>query len=218
MPGTVIITGATGHLGHAFVDLFLASNPKHTLVATLRDTSPANPTTANLNRVISKHPNAKVHLEQLDLARLDSVRAFTARIASAVSTGTLPRISALICNASAWSLNGRKDTPDGFEASFQICHLSHYLMVLRLLGSMDAEMGRVAMLGSVAHDKRNPNQLSKLTAEFPEDVEHIVRPPPDAPGQEHDRGFQRYGTAKLANVTFMMDLNRRLKAVSGTVS
>ena len=215
MAGTVIITGATGYLGHAFVERFLASCPEYTLVATVRATSKNKPGTAKLNRIISKHPNAKIQLEQVDLSRLDSVRSFTTRIAAAVSAGTLPRISALICNAFAWSLNGQKSTPDGLEESFQVSHLSHYLMVLRLLGSMNADSGRVVMLGSVAHDKKNPNPLSKLRAEFPADIEHLVKPPLDLPGEEHDRGFQRYGTSKLANVTFMMDLNKRLQAVSG---
>ena len=214
MPGTVIITGATGYLALAFVDIFLSTYPEHTLVATVRDPSKNNPNTAKLNRIISKYPKAKVQIERLDLSRLESVRTFTTRIASSVSSGALPRITALICNAFTWSLNGQKFTPDGLEATFQVSHLSHYLLVLRLLGSMDAEAGRIVMLGSEAHDARNPNPLTKLAAEFPEDIEELVKPAPDAPGQVHDRGFQRYGTAKLANVTFMMDLNKRLKAVS----
>ncbi|KAK7423860.1 hypothetical protein QQZ08_008904 [Neonectria magnoliae] len=36
----------------------------------------------------------------------------------------------------------------------------------------------------------------------------MVKPLPDEPGDEHDRGFQRYSTTKLANVMY---LNRRLQ-------
>ncbi|KAL2127455.1 hypothetical protein VTI74DRAFT_10700 [Chaetomium olivicolor] len=43
-------------------------------------------------------------------------------------------------------------------------------------------------------------------------MDELVHPRPDPPGQVHDRGFQRYGTAKLANVVFTHDLNRRLQA------
>jgi hypothetical protein len=32
----------------------------------------------------------------------------------------------------------------------------------------------------------------------------------------HDRGFQRYATAKLANVAFSSDLNKRLQQVRKT--
>ncbi|KAK4233076.1 hypothetical protein C8A03DRAFT_39242 [Achaetomium macrosporum] len=76
---------------------------------------------------------------------------------------------------------------------------------------MDAASGRVVMLGSAAHYPEKENPLAKLRAGFPADMEQLVRPPPDEPGNEHDRGFQRYGTAKLANVVFMQDLNKRLQ-------
>ena len=53
--------------------------------------------------------------------------------------------------------------------------------------------------------------------DFPSNVEDLVHPTADAPGEEHDRGFQRYGTAKLANVMFMHELNERLANVSAEI-
>jgi hypothetical protein len=90
------------------------------------------------------------------------------------------------------------------------------LLVLKLLGSMDAASGRIVMLGSEAHDPDKESPLSKLRAGFPVDMEQLVHPPPDEPGRLHDRGFQRYGNAKLANAVFMQDLNARLLVVSAT--
>ncbi|KAH6649420.1 hypothetical protein F5144DRAFT_607593 [Chaetomium tenue] len=209
MAGTVIITGANGSLGLGFVHALLTSHPDYTLIATVRNpSSEQDPHTAQLRKLLSSHPKSQTHLETLDLGRLADVRAFTTRAAHQITTNQLPPISAIVCNAFTWSLHGQKTTADNYEATFQVSHLSHMVLVLRLLGSMDtAGNGRIVLLGSEAHDPR-----SKARAAFPDDgdMEHLVHPPPDGVGEAYDRGFQRYGTAKLANVAFMHDLNARL--------
>ncbi|RTE74375.1 hypothetical protein BHE90_011175 [Fusarium euwallaceae] len=208
MTGTVIITGANGSVALGFVDHILSSYPTYTLLATVRNPSDANST--KLSNMITSKPNAKAHIEALDLSSLADVRSFAEKTAERVKSGKLPRIKAIVCNAFTWSLSETKYTQDGLEASFQVGHLSHYLLILKLLGSM-APDGRIMLLGSNTHYPDRPHPLTKLIAEIPEDVEEIVKPLPDEPGQEHDRGFQRYGIAKLANVLLMHDLNTRLK-------
>ncbi|KAK7402891.1 hypothetical protein QQX98_011376 [Neonectria punicea] len=197
MAGTVLITGANGSLGLPFVEHILASHPSYTVIAAVR-----NPSAAALPRVAS--------IEALDLSSLAAVRTFAARIAARIADGEISPLAAIVCNAFTWSLDGQLVTPDGFEKTFQVGHLAHHLLVLELLGSMAAD-GRVVMLGSSSHYPERPVPLSRLTAEFPGDVEALVKPLPDEPGDEHDRGFQRYSTAKLASVMFMHDLNRRLQ-------
>jgi NAD(P)-dependent dehydrogenase (short-subunit alcohol dehydrogenase family) len=214
MEGTVLITGANGSLALDFVDQLLASYPTVALVGTVRNVSNEDPNTAKLNNILSKYPGRNVQVERLDLNSLDNVRQFADSLADRVATGSLPRISALVCNAFTWSLSGAaKYSTDGFESSFQVTYLSHYLLVLKLLGSMDAEKGRIVMLGSTAHNAELPNPLTKLKACFPDDIEELVHAPEHPPEQNHDRGFQRYGTAKLMIVFFMNDLNRRLQKV-----
>ncbi|KAK4097277.1 NAD(P)-binding protein [Parathielavia hyrcaniae] len=215
MAGTVIITGGNGSLGLGFVEAILASHAEYTLIATVRNTScEEDANTAKLAKLASKHPNARVMIERLDLSSLASVRSFADSISTKISQGEIPTISALVCNAFTWSLDGgQKMTSDGYEATFQVSHLSHMLLVLKLLGSMDAPSGRIVMLGSDAHDPDKENPMSKLRAGFPvNDMEQLVHPLPDEPGQVHDRGFQRYANAKLANAVFMQDLNARLLA------
>ncbi|KAL4940596.1 hypothetical protein BDV06DRAFT_230260 [Aspergillus oleicola] len=213
MAGTIIITGANGSLGLGFVESFLARYPEHTLIATVRNPSPdKDPNTAKLVALISKYPGSKVHVEVLDLGNLSAVRSFADSLAARVSSKKLPSISAIICNAFTWSLeSGQKYTSDGYEATFQVSHLSHYLLILKLLGSTDAKSGRIVMLGSSAHYPERPNPLSSLTPHIPDDIEELVKPTADPAGLVHDRGFQRYGTAKLANVIFSEDLNNRLQ-------
>lgn len=217
MIGTVIITGANGSLGLGFVESFLSKYPQHTLVATVRNPSPdTDPNTAKLLKIVSKYPTAKVHVEALDLGNLAGVRSFAEKLAVQVASKELPRIAAIVCNASTWSLeSGQKFTSDDYESTFQVCHLSHYLLVLKLLSSMDTTSGRIVMLGSVVtYDKYNP--LSSLGPCFPDNFEELVKPSSDPPKLVHDRGFQRYATAKLANVTFANDLSERLQKVCVT--
>ncbi|RSL62800.1 hypothetical protein CEP51_013402 [Fusarium floridanum] len=196
MSGTVIITGANGSVALGLVDHILSSYPTYTLLATVRNPSDVNST--KLSNIITSKPNAKAHVEALDLSSLADVRAFAEKTAERVKSGKLPRIKAIVCNAFTWSLSETKYTQDGIEASFQVGHLSHYLLILKLLGSMVSD-GRIMLLGSNTHYPDRPHPLTKLIAKIPEDVEEIVKPLPDEPGQEHDRGFQRYGIAKLAN-------------------
>ncbi|KAL4926200.1 uncharacterized protein BDV17DRAFT_270259 [Aspergillus undulatus] len=213
MTGTVVITGANGSLGLGFVESFLVQYPQYTLIASVRNPSPdKDPNTAKLTQLLSKHPKADVQIEELDLGSLSAVRSFADNLAARISSKGVPPISAIICNAFTWSLeSGQKFTSDGLEATFQVSHLSHYLLVLKLLGSMDTKAGRIVMLGSTAHYPERPNPLSSLVPFIPEDFEEFIKPNPDPMDLVHDRGFQRYGMAKLANVLFAEDLNDRLQ-------
>lgn len=107
---------------------------------------------------------------------------------------------------------------DDYESTFQVNHLAHFLIVLKLLSSMDRERGRVVLLGSGVHDPELQNPLSKLGAHLPdadEDLDQLIKPGPDPAGTEHDMGWRRYATSKLANVMFMHSLNQQLERVWG---
>lgn len=215
MNGSVLITGANGSLALGFTKSFLSLYQNHTLIATVRNPSPEkDPNTAKFVQLISKYPNANVLIEALDLSNLTNVRSFAEKLSTRIHAGELPRLTAIICNAASISLGGgQKFTPDGYETTFQISHLSHYLLVLKLLDSMDVHSGRIVMLGSIAHYTEKSNPLYSLKTYVPDDIEELVKPSLDPPSLVYDRGFQRYGMAKLANVTFANDLNRRLKKV-----
>ncbi|KAF4343488.1 dehydrogenase reductase [Fusarium beomiforme] len=208
MTGTIIITGANGSLALAFISHLVATHPSYTILATVRNASPSDPNTAQLSSILSSHPKSSI--EALDLSLLSNVREFSENAAKRVASGEIPPIKTIICNAFTMSLTEQVYTTDGFERTFQVNHLSHFVLVLKLIGSM-APDGRIVMLGSNTHYTDRSHPLFKQRPGIPEDVELLVKPKPDKKGKEHDGGFHRYGNSKLANTMFMHDLNAKLE-------
>ncbi|KAG5644134.1 hypothetical protein DXG03_009081 [Asterophora parasitica] len=219
MPGgTVVLTGANSTLGLAFIANALQDFPTHHFILTVRNPSPIDPNTAKLHLLLSKFPSAKYTLHTLNLASLAGVRTFSSFIASQVARGDLPPISAIVCNAFAWSISsGLQFTRDGFELSFQVNHLAHFALVLQLLDSMHKTQGRIVGLSSDSHEP-GASALAVYPPGIPDDIERLARPVPDKPGEEVGRGFQRYGVSKLCVVMFVYELNRRLQADSRAMS
>ncbi|KAJ9482506.1 hypothetical protein VN97_g10922 [Penicillium thymicola] len=215
MVGTVIITGATGSLALEAVQQLLSSHPSLTIVGTVRDAKkpPQSPQLLRLQDIAQQYPPGKLLIKCVDLNSISEVRAFSDEIAGQVESNELPPISAIICNAFTWSLDGQQFSKDRLESTFQVNHLAHFLLVLKLLRSMDPQTGRVVMLSSEVHDPEHSNALSKLGANLPsnDSLDTLVNPGADEAGTEHDMGWQRYANSKLANVMFMQSLNKRLQ-------
>ncbi|EKV09093.1 Short-chain dehydrogenase/reductase SDR [Penicillium digitatum] len=213
--GTVIITGATGSLALEAVQQLLWLHPSLTIVGTVRNAkkSPKSAQLLRLEEIAQRYCSGRFLIKSVDLNSIWEVRAFSNEIASLVESSELPPISAIICNAFTWSLDGQQFSKDQLESTFQVNQLSHFLLVLKLLRSMDPEGGRVVMLSSEVHDPEHSNALSKLGATLPskDGLGALVYPGADEVGTEHDMGWQRYANSKLANVMFMQSLNQRLE-------
>ncbi|KAK7943734.1 short chain dehydrogenase domain-containing protein [Apiospora aurea] len=231
--GTIFVTGANGGLGSAIVDRIvrdptLAAN-YHGLY-TVRNPQRA----AAVQQVLQKHHAGtgghSCDLVPLDLGSLASVRATAADVNRRVAAGTLPPLRALVLNAGWQEYTTQTWTADGFDQAFQINYLSHFLLTLLLLGSMDRQHGgRIVVLGSWSHDttdKRNTmgptgaaytseERYRQIFAGEPMDTEKVatgkwssmVEHPGDA-----DAGFRRYGASKLAEVMMMRELSKRIAA------
>ncbi|KAJ5765106.1 hypothetical protein N7520_004665 [Penicillium odoratum] len=216
MEGTVIITGASGSVAIEAVQQFLLSHPRLMVVGTIRNKTKASnsPHFLRLQSIEQNCHEKRLVLESLDLESLQDVRSFADRIAARVTAGELPPISAIICNAFTWSLEGgQKFSSDHYESTFQVNHLTHYLLVLKLLPSMSRQAGRIIMLSSEVHDPKHHNPLARMGASLPANgnLEELVKPSPDSLGTEYDMGWRRYANSKLANVMFMHSLNQRLQ-------
>lgn len=217
MQGTVLITGANGSLAIPAVQYLLSKHPAYTVVLTVRNTSEEDPNTKTLSKTISAFPNAAVSLRKLDMASLSQVSAFADAIAKEIAEGKLPPIVAIICNAFSWTLDGIKFSEDGYELSMAVAHLAHLSLTLRLLGSFSKDGGRVVFMGSEVHWPGKSAPMEKFPPTIPDNLDELVKPPSDKPGEEASRGFQRYALSKLAVIMGMYELNRRLSSVSDPI-
>jgi NAD(P)-dependent dehydrogenase (short-subunit alcohol dehydrogenase family) len=208
LKGTVILTGANGGLGSAFVDHFLET-PHASLykgIYTVRDPSTAHNLQAVL-QIAPQHHSSEVSV--LDLANLEAIRTFAASINTRVGDGSIPRIRALILNAAVEFFGRPNFTTDGIETTFAVNYVANFLLVLLLLQSMDPENGRIICIGSSAHEPANtpwayaPAQ-SKI---FFTDIDKLAKGE-ETFGEEKMWlwGFKRYGMSKVLMNMFMFVL------------
>lgn len=115
----------------------------------------------------------------LDLTELDSVRAFATSVGARL--GDTP-IDALVLHAGMILPDVSGRTVDGFETTFAVNHLAHYLM-LRLLLPALADRAIVLLTTSGTYDPANRAGLApprhadaKLLARPDRDPEHDTRP------------------------------------------
>jgi len=125
----------------------------------------------------------------LDLARLSNVRSFVQALTNKLD-GT--KIDILILNAGAQFGHTKNRTEDGFESTFAINHLAHYLL-LRLLTPSLAQNATVVITTSDVHDpKMNPLGPKEL------DPETLARP--EGKGKGFIPGFRAYSSSKLCDL------------------
>jgi NAD(P)-dependent dehydrogenase (short-subunit alcohol dehydrogenase family) len=133
--------------------------------------------------------NSSIDALPLDLARLSNVRSFTQALRQKLD-GT--KIDILILNAGAQFGNTKHRTEDGFESTFAINHLAHYLL-LRLLTPSLAKNATIVITTSDVHDpKMNPLGPKKLD---PETLAH-----PEDKGKGFIPGFRAYSSSKLCDL------------------
>lgn len=213
MVGTILITGANSSLAIPAIKHLLTKYPNYTAVLTVRNTSDTDVNTKKLRDAISQYTNAKTSIRHLDLSSLSAVHDFAGILSAEIADGKLPPLASVVCNAYYWNLAGGVEfTGDGYEKTFQVNHLSHATLVLRLLGCFGSEGGRVVLFGCDAHWP-GKNGLEKYPPAIPDDLELLVKPTPHKPVDNMGRGFQRYAVSKLAVIMWMYALNRYLQKV-----
>ena len=87
----------------------------------------------------------------LDLSSLASVRAAATEIQRLIAEGQLERLDALLCNAGAQFRGPISYSKEGYEETFAINHLGHFLLVNLLLESLVGN-ARVVLTASGTHD------------------------------------------------------------------
>ena len=139
---------------------------------------------------------AQVQLVVFDLADLSSVRRGAAEILEEAA-----RIDVLVNNAGL-VLTERRETVDGYEATFAINHLGPFLLTNLLLDRVrESAPARIVNVASTAH--------SAARKGIPFD---------DLQSTHRYRGMRVYGESKLANILFTLELARRLSGYGVTAN
>jgi NAD(P)-dependent dehydrogenase (short-subunit alcohol dehydrogenase family) len=131
----------------------------------------------------------------LDLARLDSVRAFAAAVREQLRP-TL--IHSLVLNAGTTLPNDDGRTAEGFETTFAVNHVAHYLL-LRLLLPVLADGAIVILTTSGTHD---PAEGTVVAPPRRADANLLAHPERDADRDPQPRtaAGRAYSSSKLCNI------------------
>ena len=179
-----VVTGANTGLGYHTASV-LAQCGAHVVLA-VRNVEKGG---LALTRIKAAHHNADLTLQELDLSSLDSVRT-----AATALRKSYPRIDLLINNAGVM-YTPKQVTADGFEMQFGTNHLGHFALTGLLLDNLLPVRGsRVVTVSSIGHRIRAAIHFDDLQWE-----------------RRYDR-VAAYGQAKLANLLFTYELQRRLAA------
>jgi NAD(P)-dependent dehydrogenase (short-subunit alcohol dehydrogenase family) len=177
---TAVITGANSGVGlEAARELARAG--AHVVLA-CRDTAKGAAAAETIRKEI---PSAELDVAALDLASLDSVRAFAELYPH-------ERLDLLINNAGVMAAPYTK-TVDGFELQFATNHLGHFALAGLLLDKLLRTPGaRVVTVSSTAH------KMGRIDFD-------------DLQSERSYRRWRAYGQSKLANLLFTFELDRRLR-------
>jgi NAD(P)-dependent dehydrogenase (short-subunit alcohol dehydrogenase family) len=182
---TAIVTGANSGLGYVTARELARCGARVVLTARNPDKG-----RAALEMLRDEQPGSMVELRQLDLADLDSVRAFADTVDSPVD---------MLINNAGIMMPPRSLTAQGFESQFGTNHLGHFaltgLLLDRLMAGRDP---RVVTVSSTLH-KSGSIRFDDLNGER----------------SYSPRAF--YAQSKYANVLFGLELGRRLRSQGSLV-
>lgn len=173
---TIVITGGSSGIGAAAARALRADG--HTVAITGR-----SPETTRLASSIG----ADAYL--VDFTKLSDVRAFAEKLLAKYR-----RIDVLANNVGG-VVNRRQVTPDGHEKTFQVNHLSGFLLTLLLRERLEASNATIVNTSSAAHQMGG-------RVDF-DDLENA----------KQYNAWRAYGSAKLMNILHAAELNRRFKGI-----
>lgn len=178
-----IVTGANSGLGRATTRGLATAGA--TGIMACRNLDKARTAADDIRR---ERSGADLDIISLDLSDLASVRSFAGAFADKYG-----HLDILVNNAGVMALPERR-TADGFEMQIGTNHLGHFALTGRLLDRLRAaDKARVVTVSSLLH-KRGQIRLDDLNW-----------------SSGYDK-WQAYAQAKLANLMFALEVDRRLNA------
>lgn len=185
----IVITGATEGIGKSTA-LLLAKQNHHVIIIGRNEIK----TKSVRNELIETTKNNKIDYLICDLSSLEDVKKLSEKIKK-----QYPRIDVLINNAGL-SLTERTLSKDGYEMTFAVNHLAHFLLTNLLIELLDkSEQGRIVVLSSSVYSNAKFN-------------------PDDLQSEKNYSMMPVYMNSKLLNLYFALELSERLKNTNITVN
>lgn len=201
---TVIITGGNSGLGYECAKSITASGQGWCIVIAGRNKQKISEAVKQLNAIES---NSQAEALTLDLASLKSIRDFVEEF----SAQDFPPLQALICNAGTQVVSGTTFTEDGFETTFGVNHLGHFLLVNLLIKKLIAP-ARIIIVSSDTHD---PTKKTRMPEPHYDEATLLAFPEKNTSdkktAEDPTIGMRRYTTSKLCNIYFAYELSQRLE-------
>lgn len=170
---TIVMTGGTSGLGEIAARA-IGETPNTRLILGVRRsaTGKAETIPLDLNRLASAHEFARAVIERLGDTEID----------------------ALVLNAGAQFPTSDQRTEDGFETTFAVNVLSHYLLLRLLL----PKISRDALVVITTSDRHDPKLNPMGPKEF--DAETLAHPPKHGKPTGFSAGFRAYSSSKLGDL------------------
>ncbi|KAI4973866.1 short-chain dehydrogenase TIC 32, chloroplastic-like isoform X1 [Hordeum vulgare subsp. vulgare] len=187
---TVIVTGATNGIGMETARVLALRGAKVIIPArTLENGMKVK------ERLADEVPGSRLHVMEMDLSSLDSVRRFARSFNSSHE-----HLNVLINNAGIMACPFQL-SKDGIELQFATNHVGHFLLTNLLLDKMESTaketgvQGRIVTVASSAHIRSDGSgfDLSKLN------------------DKSKYNGCNAYAVTKLANILHANELSRRFQ-------
>ncbi len=197
---TVVITGGNTSLGYQCAKNIALLDKSWHIVLACRNKTRALEAVEKLKQETN---NFNIQEMVLDLSSLVSIRNFTDNFLKQ----ELPPLKALVCNAGVQVISGINYTKDGFESTFGVNHLGHFLLTNLLLKSLKSP-ARIVFVSSGTHyaEKKTgmppPNYTNAEKLAYPENTES---------NKSSFMGRQRYSTSKLCNIFCTYELAKKLE-------
>ena len=195
---SIIITGGNSGLGYECAWNIVSASKEYLIVLACRNPEKAS---AAVGRLRKETGHDDIVALELELASLDSVRAFRQKY----DAENMPPIYAIVCNAGLNPIDVTY-TKDGFETTFGVNHLGHFLFANLMLKSVVND-GRIVFVSSDTHE---PPKFFPFPAPVFESAEQLAHPDEKA---LNDRTtlLLRYPTSKLCNILCAYEMSDRLR-------
>lgn len=202
---TLVMTGASRGIGRIAARQVLADQPQAHLVLLSRGES------RDLVDELQAIGGKRVSVVRTDLSSLQSVADAADVVIAQVSSGVLPPIRALACNAGVQHTNALTETIDGYESTFAVNVLANHVLVRKLQNHPHPD-ARIVVTVSDTHFGDFRHNLGMVPGPSWQPVERLACVGAFPNPENTTAGRTAYSTSKLAAIYLVHEYARRFPA------